>query len=75
MCDGSYWGPWPGMAAARSMLWFLLSDEKKKTGFLPVVNRNSTGLEFQPHVPRGTDLLIESPVCETQTGTASRAGE
>lgn len=48
---------------------------KKKTGFLPVVNRNSTGLEFQPHVPHGTDLLIESPVCETQTGTASRAGE
>lgn len=49
--------------------------KKKKPGFLPVVNRNSTGLEFQPHVPRGTDLLIESPVCETQTGTASRAGE
>ena len=60
------------------ILWFLLSDEKKtkqnKTEFLPAVNRNRAGLEFQPHVPRGTDLLIESPVCETQTGIASHAG-
>lgn len=58
---------------SQSVLWFLLSDEK--TEFLPAVNRNSAGLESQQHVLHGTDLLIESPVCETQTGTASRAGE
>lgn len=57
---------------SQSVLWFLLS---MKNRVLPAVNRNSAGLESQQHVLHGTDLLIESPVCETQTGTASRAGE
>lgn len=62
------------MAAALSPCWGFCS-EMKKTGFLPAVNNNSTALEFQHHASSGTDLLIESPICETQTGTASCAGE